>query len=377
MPIDFPNAPNSGDTFTSGNRTWQFDSVKWIPASTSGTAFVPDAPDAQGYARQKGLWVPAQTYAQGYTNKFRNGTMDVWQRGVGIGCPAGTTTYTADGWIVTPTGAAVTAAQNANGLTKATRYALAVTGAAGVTSELIQHRLESFVSAPLDGQTVTFQAKIYQNSGATITPFFSVLYPNAADNWSGGYSTALSTVNLQPCPNNATVQVAYTFAMPASSAVNGLAVNVGFGPHGAWAFVIGECDLRATPGLAVGLQANPPPPELRPISEEMVFCQRYLRRWNANDALGAGSIGSATSGVCSISLSPPMRAAVTPAGLTTSGVNAITFSPGGFVTSAISVSGGTTPQSLQLSTTLVGATIGYGSLPLVTGSAWITASAEL
>ena len=291
MPIDFPNAPNSGDTFTSGNRTWQFDSVKWIPASTSGTAFVPDAPDAQGYARQKGLWVPAQTYAQGYTNKFRNGTMDVWQRGVGIGCPAGTTTYTADGWIVTPTGAAVTASQNANGLTNATRYALTVTGAAGVTGELIQQRLESFVSAPLDGKTVTFQVKIYQNSGATITPQLSMLYPNAADNWPGGYSTVLSAVNLQPCPNNAVTQVAYTFAMPAATAVNGLAVNIGFGTHGAWAFVLGEADLRATPGLPVGLQANPPPPELRPIHEELAFCQRYYDVQTHSMLIGAYAAG--------------------------------------------------------------------------------------
>jgi hypothetical protein len=94
----------------------------------------------------------------GSLNKFRNGAMDVWQRGA---APIGVTTsgaYTADGWIVLPAGASVTA-QQAGGRAL-TKNSLQVFGAASVTDLIVKQRIESNIAAALAGQTVTVQAQI-------------------------------------------------------------------------------------------------------------------------------------------------------------------------------------------------------------------------
>ena len=289
MPIDFPNAPKVNDTFTSGGRTWSWDGGKWIAASTSGTAFVPDAPDAQGYARQQGLWVPAQTYGQGYVNKIRNGTFDVWQRGTGaISCPVATSTYTVDGWIGNCLGAAITMQRNPNGRAL-TQYALAAIGAAGNTNVYLAQRIESAVVAPLVNLVCTFQIWIYNNSGATITPTFSWLAPTAVDNWSG-QTIIVNAVSLQSCPSGWTL-LAYTFN--AGACANGGEVQLNLPALLAGqSLVFAEADLRATPGLAVGLQASPPPPELRPISEESLFCYRYFET-SYDNGVAPGTTNSA------------------------------------------------------------------------------------
>lgn len=36
MPLDFPNSPTNGQTYTSGNRTWTYDGMKW---SINSSAF--------------------------------------------------------------------------------------------------------------------------------------------------------------------------------------------------------------------------------------------------------------------------------------------------------------------------------------------------
>ncbi len=30
MPIDFPDSPTTGQTYTSGSRTWRWDGEKWV-----------------------------------------------------------------------------------------------------------------------------------------------------------------------------------------------------------------------------------------------------------------------------------------------------------------------------------------------------------
>jgi hypothetical protein len=45
----------------------------------------------------------------GGINKFRNGAMDIWQRGTAAITVTTSGAYAADGWVVVPTGAGVTA----------------------------------------------------------------------------------------------------------------------------------------------------------------------------------------------------------------------------------------------------------------------------
>ena len=100
--------------------------------------------------------------AGGFLNKFRNGTMDVWQRGTSGLTSTTSGAYTADGWIVLPSGASVTAAQAGGRLV--TKASLQVTGASAVTDLTIKQRIESLMAAAFCGQTVTVQAQLFNNT---------------------------------------------------------------------------------------------------------------------------------------------------------------------------------------------------------------------
>ena len=160
----------------------------------------------------------------GMVNKFRNATMDVWQRGT-----TGTVTtsggYTADGWIVLPTGASATWAQAGGRLS--TKSSLQVTGASSVTDLIIKQRIESLIAAAYCSQTVTVQAQVYNNTGGSITPKLTVNRPSAQDNY-GTVTADVNAVSLQSCGNGAWTQIAYTFSANAAS-YNGLEIVFDFG----------------------------------------------------------------------------------------------------------------------------------------------------
>src|SRR5579885_2334118 len=227
----------------------------------------------------------------GVVNKFRNGTMDVWQRGT-----SGTVTtsggYTADGWIVLPSGASVTWNQAAGPLTK---NALQVIGATGVTDIQIKQRIESLIAAAFNSQTVTVQAQVYNGTGGPITPTLTVKHAGSQDNWSSP-TTDVSAVSLQSCPASAWTQVAYTFTASANS-YNGLEITFDFGNNfGSNTKVVQltECDIRVTPSLSTGLCSTPPLPELRPVGMELAFCQRYYAQ-----SYGSGA-APGTSGIAGV-----------------------------------------------------------------------------
>jgi len=210
----------------------------------------------------------------GMVNKFRNGTMDVWQRGTSSLTVTTSGAYTADGWIVLPTGASATGAQAGGRLI--TKSSLQVTGATSVTDLKIKQRIESLIAAAFCSQTVTVQAQVYNGTGSSITPTLTVNRPSAQDN----YATVTADVNamsLQACAASAWTLVSYTFAANAAS-YNGLEILFDFGNNfssSSKTVQITELDIRVTPGAATGLNSNPPPPELRPVATELGFCQRY------------------------------------------------------------------------------------------------------
>jgi len=259
----------------------------------------------------------SQNLPGGDVNKFRNGTMDVWQRGTSI---AATTSggYTADGWIVAPTGAGVTAAQAGGGLL--TKNSLQVTGASSVTDVTVKQRIESLIAAAFCSQTVTVQAQIYNNTRAAITPTLTVKHAGSQDVWTSP-TTDVSAANLQSCANGAWSQVAYTFAASANS-YNGLEISFDFGANlgsTSKSIQIAELDIRATPGVATGLNSNPPPPELRPIATELALCQRYFSTSFANGSAPVNATSSfatqiavayaTNSGIVAVNLPASMIAA--------------------------------------------------------------------
>jgi hypothetical protein len=156
-----------------------------------------------------------------------------------------------------------------------TRNNLTLTGNTGVTSTVVLQRIESYIAAALSGQICTFSFWIYNNTGAAFTPTFSVSHPSAFDNYAGNV-TDLAPVSLQSVPAGVWTRLAYTFQ--AATQIFGLAINVQFGGvlnANTKSISVTEFDLRATPGVPVGLNSSPPPLEYRPVPIEFSYCQRY------------------------------------------------------------------------------------------------------
>ena len=250
--------------------------------------------------------------AAGFVNKFRNGTMDVWQRST-----SGTATTTAgaaaqtgaDGWYIVPAGASVAWAQ-ATGRGP-TVFSLKVTGASSVTDVVVKQRIESYVAAPLSGQTVTVQAEVFNSTGSAIVPTLTVKHAGSADNWSSP-TTDVNAVSLQSIANGSWTQVAYTFTASTSS-VNGLEISFDFLNNfgaGSQSIQITELDIRGTPGVATGINNGPPPPELRPVFVELSFCQRYY--WQTTSTFNPVGYGGGNY-FTYVSFPATMRAAPTAA----------------------------------------------------------------
>ena len=224
----------------------------------------------------------------GFVNRLRNGTFEVWQRGSSISVPAGVATMTADGWYGIAAGVAMTVAlgdaraspPTSGGVSIATM--LTITGAAGLTNASIQQNIESFVAAVLDANIVTFQAQIYNNTGAAFTPQLAVNKWTTADTPSSA-ANDLGYTNLQPCPNGVWTRVAYTYLAGALGNGAGVYLNFGNALNGAANRVyVAAADFRVTPKLPIGLCSNPPPPEMRPAGMELSFCQRYYQQTASN-----------------------------------------------------------------------------------------------
>ena len=223
--------------------------------------------------------------AGGYINKFRNATFDIWQRGSSV--TIGTTgNYGPDGWKIYFTGSTnVAAAQlGSNATIIGSYYGLDVQGAASNTDVKVGQRIESYIATPLASNVVTVQFKYYQDTGSSQTPKVSACYASAQDNFTTCTSD-LSATGLTSCTTATWCTEAYTFT-PSSSAVNGYEIDFDcnaaiLATHNC---LIGAPDVRVTPGVAGGVNANPPPPELRPIGSELALNERYYWTQTATTA---------------------------------------------------------------------------------------------
>lgn len=311
MSFMFPVTPAVGQTVigpTGVPYTW--DGVKWVTSSTgSALLFLPtsggtmtgpvalagDATQAlqpttlqqmgvadtalqtQITTNNNAIWGTGGL-AGGFVNKIRNPGMEVWQRGTPINVVAGTANYTVDGWLVSSTGATCNVSAGL-GITGSKSGNSAVFAAAsGLTDGNISQRIESTESAQLAGRTCTFQARIKNNTSAPITLQFASAYPSTANVWTSVSNDILSTA-FQSVPVGGSAIIAYTFNV-SPNAINGYGVYFAFGNQlnaTIGNIQITDVDLRATPGVPVGLNNNPPPVELRPIGVELALCQRYYQ----------------------------------------------------------------------------------------------------
>jgi len=312
--------------------------------------------------------------AGGFVNKFRNAAMDIWQRGTSGTITAGSPSHTADGWVAGSTGANVAWSRQTGRALSA--YALRLTGATSVTGIFVRQRIESFLCFPLAGQSVTVQARVYNNTGGAITPTITVKRAGSTDNWSSP-ATDVNAVSLQSCADAAWTQVSHTFTANAGSGV-GLEITLDFGNN----FGSGTKYVQVTePDIRVGSYIQIP--ELRPVSFESDFCQRYLPSWRSlNGAFGFGITQSSSQASVLLPFVTPPR--VVPTGITISAASdfqalnsAGTLSAfSGFVFNTATVSGlniNGSGASSPASLTFPGTTFVYGN----SGATIIATGAEL
>lgn len=267
--------PNPAASTLGGIQSIAASTSKWIDSiSTVGVPHL----SQPSYADLSGAPTPAALAgaASGFVNKLRGTTLSQWYGGTSI--TVGTSlTWTAEGVGCIETGATVTASQLANPLTNpVSYYSLKLLGQTGNTDLKCRFVIESYDSAVLAGQTVTFQIPIQNKTGSPVTPTIATKFPTAQDNWTSSTSD-LSAVNMQTCNNTSTCVEAYTFTV-GSGATNGYEVVVDFGAVGNTAYVVvgGGFDLRITTSVSTGINNSPPSPEVYTMDRDSAWSKRFF-----------------------------------------------------------------------------------------------------
>jgi hypothetical protein len=293
-------------------------------------------------------------------NRFYGASLNQWSRGTSITVGAGVTAYTADGLVVSSTGGTTTV-DRVTGIGQ-TVYSARLTGAAGVTGVVAKKRIESFDAAPLAGKRVTVQTLFKNNSGGVITPQLTVKHLNASDigvlaPWGGAATTDVAAVNQTAVADGASAVLAYTFDANAAS-VNGMEVSWDFGAglNGVGKNVtISDFDIRVTPGMTAGLCLTPPDPSTRPVTEDTLWCQRYLPAFGSG-LTGAGQFSNSVTGSVAVAFQTPARLA--PTGVTVNSLANVGISGGGQTQAPSTL---TVASAFMGSTTLAFTIAGYGT----------------
>lgn len=288
--------PNPSSSTLGGIQSAAAVTHQWINSiSTSGGPSL----SQPSYADLSGSPTPTALAgaASGFVNKLRGTTLSQWYSGTSV--TVGTSiTWTSEGVACIETGATITASQLANPLTSPLSFwSLKLLGNTSNTDLKCRFVIESYDSAPLAGQTVTFQIPIQNKTGGSITPTIATKYPTAQDNWAS--STAdLAATNLQGCANNATCTLAYTFNVNAG-ANNGYEVVIDFGALANTAFVAvgGGFDLRVTAGVSLGLNASPPAPEVYAAERDAAWNQRFYETSYSNGVAPGTVTGAGASAI--------------------------------------------------------------------------------
>jgi hypothetical protein len=375
-----PGSPANGDVYIVGlspTGAWasQADKIafydqawKFITPNEGMTLWVND--EDTPYTYSGFAWISTvANFQYGFANKLRNPGFDIWQRGTSGTITAGTPAHTADGWAVGSTGANVTWAQTPGNTLSA--FSVKITGNTSVSDAFLRQRIESYLCYPVANKSLIFQAMIYNNTGASITPTLTVKHAGAADNWSSPV-TDVSAVSLGSCANATWTKVNYSFTAHASSG-SGLEIMIDFGAtlnSNAKSVQITETDLRI--GALITL------PEMRPIFAELPFNKRYYNRLGGttNFMIGAGEMFTTISAEIVHLFGQEMRVAPT---ITNSGSAIMKINASGVTRTSSAIAwSNISNKSAQASATVAAVTSGDGCIGYIgTSTDFIELSAEL
>lgn len=277
---------------SAGTTRAQADSTGFgFPGSSSGTTYISASATASGTLTLPAVTSTVSTAATvvgqaiGSVNKLRNGNFIAWPNGTSGSVTTSATGYTsitASAWAAIATGATITWSQVASGGNGAAQ-SLTLTGNTSVTDITLGQRIESYDAAPLAGQTCTFQLRVTNNTGGSITPTLATRYAGSTDVWTSPVAD-LAATNLQSIASGATAILSYTFAVSAN-AINGYELKIDFGNNfstNAKSVTVTAADFRATPNVAMGLNSSPSAPEYIPTSMQLRWCERFMQATYAN-----------------------------------------------------------------------------------------------
>lgn len=249
--------------------------TRFVPALSGSVAMAQSAADSAVLAQRRSVLINASFEVWNVVTTARN-------------CTAGARTVGPECWYVNPTGATVTVARSTTVRTdNRARYSVELVGATSVTTVLFGVRLEA-VTIPKIKREVTYQAYVYNGSGASFQPSLLLGTPAATDDFTT--VTNRLTQTLQSCADGAWTLVSHTADISGyTNLANGLQVDLQI-PSGS--LVSGDTIRIMEPMLcAAGQTATF---EVESVTETQLRTMRYYQMSFAPNTTPAQNAGANT-----------------------------------------------------------------------------------
>ena len=254
------------------------------------------------------------TSVTGFKNRIINGGMVIDQRNAGASVTISTSSpYTVDRIIAGMSGG-TGSIQQVTG-TGGFKYAMRMTGAAGITDGYFGQKIESYNISDCASTTVTYTIRASSSVLTSLTWY--ARFPTAQDNYSGVTLITSGSVTINSTPTNYSFQI----ALP-SGVTNGFELYFTFG-----GFTSGTLDIT---GVQLEKGSTATSFDYRPYGTELALCQRYYQIGDIH------LLASNTSGDGTVSFPVQMRTSPTYTFSDSSGnASKYTDSAGGNLTLAV------------------------------------------